>query len=336
MLISKNSQLILRHSEIFQTKKVFFSGNIQDDFPLHLYTIITKINLQKKNDYISFKKQNKNIDVYNNLLVSQQMTNNCDTIIYYWPKDKSEAKFQLINIISCFPINTEIFIVGNNSSGVKSAPSIFDKWIEINKIEKAKHSILISGFIKKNSVFILEDFFKTHIWENLIIKSLPGVFGHKKIDEGSKLLVSTFSRKITGNVLDIGCGTGFLSVSLLHSSPNVKLTLVDNSLYALKCSQETLDSNKLTGEIIYSNLYSNIFKKFNLIISNPPFHHDLKTNFNIIEDMIRNSRKYLMLKGELRFVTNSCFKYDFLLKEFFKKHCILKKTSKYKVYQAFL
>ncbi|QCI22774.1 hypothetical protein [Buchnera aphidicola] len=57
MSLSKNSQLILRHSKIFQTKKVFFSGNIQDEFPLHLDTVSTKINIQRYNDYINLKKK---------------------------------------------------------------------------------------------------------------------------------------------------------------------------------------------------------------------------------------------------------------------------------------
>ncbi|WP_264357809.1 class I SAM-dependent methyltransferase [Buchnera aphidicola] len=256
--------------------------------------------------------------------------------MYYWPKDKSEAQFQLMNIISCFPINTEIFIVGNNDSGIRSAPLILKKWIELNKVDNAKHSILFSGFIQKKTIFILEDFFKTHIWKKLIIKSLPGVFGHKKVDLGSKLLASTFSGEITGKVLDIGCGTGFLSAYLLYLSSNVTLTLVDNDISALKCSQATLDINKFQAEVISSNLYSNIFKKFDLIISNPPFHNDLKIDLNIIEEIISSSRKYLNFKGELRFVTNSCFKYNVLLKKFFKKYNVLKKESGYKVYQAFL
>ncbi|ADP66149.1 16S rRNA (guanine(1207)-N(2))-methyltransferase RsmC [Buchnera aphidicola] len=277
---------------------------------------------------------NNNI-VHNNLLISQEMIQNCDVIIYYWPKDKSEAKFQLMNIISCCPINTEIFIVGNNSSGVRSAPLMLKKWIELEKIDSAKHSILISGLIKKKAIFVLENFFKTHLWKNLIIKSLPGVFGHKKIDSGSKLLASTFSNRITGKVLDIGCGTGFLSASLLYFSPDAILTLVDNNMYALKCSQYTLNSNKFNGKIVYSNLYSNVFKKFDLIISNPPFHNDLQINFNIIEKMICGAKKYLTKTGELRFVTSRFINCHFLLNKFFQKYYVIKETSQYKVYQAF-
>jgi 16S rRNA (guanine1207-N2)-methyltransferase len=188
LFFCRNSKLILRHSNIFKTKKVFFLGNIQDELPLYLNSISTKINFYKYNAYINFKeniKNTKNIHVYNDLLISPNMLQNCDTIIYYWPKDKSEAQFQLINLISSLKINTQIFIVGENSSGIRSAPLIFKDLITLNKVDNAKHSLLLSGFLKKQKKFILENFFKTHIWKNFSIKSLPGVFGHKKIDEGS-------------------------------------------------------------------------------------------------------------------------------------------------------
>jgi len=337
-LFSKTSQLILRNSKIFEKKKVFFSGNIKDKFPMYLLTNKTIINFPKYNDYINFQKIKniKNVDIYNNLLISKKMIQDCNTIIYYWNKNKSESEFQLINIMSCFSIGTEIFIVGNNSSGIKSAPLILKKLINLKIIDNAKHSILIFGCLIKKIKFVIEDFFKIHTWKEFFIKSLPGVFGYKKIDEGSKFLASTFSKNITGKVLDVGSGTGFLSVSLLRSSPDVILTLIDNNVAALKCSKETLHTNHLKGEVILSDLYSNIFNKFDLIISNPPFHEDLKINFNIIKKMIFYSIQYLNRNGEFRFVTNSCFKYDFLLKKTFKKYSILKINNKYKVYQAFL
>ncbi|WP_254056371.1 methyltransferase [Buchnera aphidicola] len=257
--------------------------------------------------------------------------------MYYWPKDKSEAQFQFMDLISHLSINTEIFIVGNNCSGIRNVSRMFKKWIFLNKIDYARHSILFSGFLTKRTNFFLKDFYQTHIWNNLFIKSLPGVFGYKTIDAGSKLLASTFfPNSCYKEILDIGCGTGFLAVSVLNVLPNSIVSLIDDNVVALHCSQLTLNSNNFKGEVIRSNLYSNIFKKFDLIISNPPFHDDLKINFNIIEKIICNSRLYLKHSGELRFVTNRCFNYNLILKKYFKKFKILIKTNTYQVYQAFL
>ncbi|QCI17149.1 16S rRNA (guanine(1207)-N(2))-methyltransferase RsmC [Buchnera aphidicola (Aphis helianthi)] len=337
MLFSQNSQLILRHQNIFKNKKIFFSGNIKDELPIHLYSIKTSIHLSTNYNFDINQKNNLNkLSIYYNLLVSEKIVKNYNTLIYYWPKSKSEAIFQLYNLLSCFSIGTEIFIVGKNSSGVKSVIKILENWVHLSKLESAKHSILFSGILKCKTQFTLKDFFKTHIWENLYIKCLPGVFGYKKIDLGSKLLAYTFSNKINGEILDIGCGSGFLSASLLKKSRNSVLTMIDNKESAIISSRETLYSNQLKAKVFSSNIYSNIFNKFDFIISNPPFHDDLQVNFNIIKKIIINSVKYLKKRGELRFVVNSCFNYDFILNKNFKKYNIIEKTKFYKVYQALL
>ncbi|WP_071880123.1 16S rRNA (guanine(1207)-N(2))-methyltransferase RsmC [Buchnera aphidicola] len=337
MLFSQNSQLILRYQNIFKNKKIFFSGNIQDELPRYLSCIDKSLHLSVKNDFYEKKSDHpKKIHIHYNLLVSKKTVKNYNTLIYYWPKSKSEAKFQLYNLLSCFAIGTEIFIVGNNSCGVKSAIKILKKWTHINKLESAKHSILFAGILQYKTKFILKDFFHTHIWKDLYIKCLPGVFGYKKIDLGSQLLASTFSKHIHGEILDVGCGSGFLSVSLLKYSPNSIVTMIDNKESAIISSQETLSSNQLSAKVLSSNLYSNIFNKFNLIISNPPFHNDLKINFNIIKNVIMMGSKYLKKRGELRFVVNSCFNYDLILKKNFKSFHVIEKTNLYKVYQALL
>lgn len=335
MLFSQNSQLILRHKNIFKDKKIFFSGNIQDELPKYLCSIKTSVHLTIRNNFNNTNKIQKNdFNIYYNLLVSDKVVKNYNVLIYYWPKSKLEAQFQLYNLLSSFSIGTEVFIVGSNSSGVKSVINIFKKWMKINKLDSAKHSILFSGILKYQTKFILKDFFKTHFWENLYIKCLPGVFGYKQIDLGSKLLAYTFSNKINGKILDIGCGSGLLSAFLLKKSPNSLITMIDNKESAIISSKETFISNKLKAKIFYSNIYSNVSNKFDLIISNPPFHNDLKINFNIIKNIIINSPKYLNKRGELRFVVNSCFNYEFLLKKFFKKFSVIEKTNLYKVYQV--
>lgn len=337
LLFSQNSQLILRYQNIFKNKKIFFSGNIQDELPKYLFSIKTILHLSVKNDlYINNTKNINKIHIYYNLLVSEKVVKNYNTLIYYWPKSKSEAKFQLYNLLSCFSIGTTIFIVGNNSSGVKSSIKILEKWIKLNKLENAKHSILYTGILKCKTKFTLENFFKTHIWENLYIKCLPGVFGYKKIDLGSKLLACTFSKSINGEILDVGCGSGFLSACLLKKSPNALVTMIDNKESAIISSKETLISNQLKAQVFSSNMYSSVFKKFDLIISNPSFHNDLKVNFNTVKNIIINAVKYLKKRGELRFVVNSCFNYDYILKKNFKKFNIISKTNLYTVYQALL
>ncbi|MDU7532025.1 MAG: peptide chain release factor N(5)-glutamine methyltransferase [Peptoniphilus harei] len=72
------------------------------------------------------------------------------------------------------------------------------------------------------------------------------------------------------NMLEIGCGTGIVSISVdLESS--VDVTAVDISEKAIentKINKEKLNSKI---KIIKSDLFSNINEKFDLIYSNPPY-----------------------------------------------------------------
>lgn len=72
------------------------------------------------------------------------------------------------------------------------------------------------------------------------------------------------------NMLEIGCGTGIVSISVDLKSP-VDVTAVDISEKAIentKINKEKLNSKI---KIINSDLFSNINEKFDLIYSNPPY-----------------------------------------------------------------
>lgn len=111
--------------------------------------------------------------------------------------------------------------------------------------------------------------------------------------------------------------------------------MIDIYIYALFCSKKTFYLNKIRGIVYASNIYSNVTEKFDLIISNPPIHNDLKYSKKIIIKIITESVKFLKKNGELRIVTNSFQKYDFYFQKTFKKFNILLKNKTYIVYQAF-
>jgi 16S rRNA (guanine1207-N2)-methyltransferase len=62
----------------------------------------------------------------------------CDTLIYYWPKNKPEAQFQLMNLLSLLPVGCDIFVVGENRSGVRSAEQMLAEYAPLNKVDSAR------------------------------------------------------------------------------------------------------------------------------------------------------------------------------------------------------
>lgn len=72
------------------------------------------------------------------------------------------------------------------------------------------------------------------------------------------------------NMLEIGCGTGIVSISVdLESS--VDVTAVDISEKALENTRINKERLNSKIKIIESDLFSNINEKFDLIYSNPPY-----------------------------------------------------------------
>jgi 16S rRNA (guanine1207-N2)-methyltransferase len=334
--ITNESKLILKNKNIFLKKKILFSGNIQDSLPEILKTKLSYIHIQKYHFLKYFLKINKK-KIFTNFLVTKKMLKNCNTVIYFFSKNKKETFFQIKNIASLLKKKEKIFLIGENKSGINSFVKYFKKEIFFEKITYGRKCTLYIHNVKKKISFELNNFYKIHYWKKTPIIFLPGMFGYNKLDLGSKFLISTFNKNKLFNkkVLDLGSGSGFLSIAILKIMQKNKITLSESCLTSMKCCKKTFKLNNLYANFKISNIYSCINKKFDLIISNPPIHNNLTKSLKFVKKMIYQSRFYLKKKGELRLVINksvSCNKY--FIDNFYKFN-ILKENNFFKIYQGF-
>ena len=72
-------------------------------------------------------------------------------------------------------------------------------------------------------------------------------------------------------VLDLGCGSGCIGISLYKENSNITLFLADFSKKALSLSKKNAEKLKVDCEFIHSDLFSNIHNKFDLIVTNLPY-----------------------------------------------------------------
>lgn len=79
--------------------------------------------------------------------------------------------------------------------------------------------------------------------------------------------------KLSCDILDIGTGSGAISISLAKELPNSKILGLDISDKAIELANENKILNQVENvEFIISDLFQNIQgKKFDLIVSNPPY-----------------------------------------------------------------
>ncbi|EGL5921490.1 16S rRNA (guanine(1207)-N(2))-methyltransferase RsmC [Salmonella enterica] len=327
------SEVLLRHSDDFEQSRILFAGDLQDDLPARFECAASRAHTQQFHHWQALSRQ-MGENVRFSLVAQASDVADCDTLIYYWPKNKPEAQFQLMNILSLMPVGVDVFVVGENRSGVRSAEPMLADYAPLNKVDSARRCGLYHGRLEKQPQFSLESWWAEYNIDGLTIKTLPGVFSRDGLDVGSQLLLSTLTSHTKGKVLDVGCGAGVLSAALASHSPKVRLTLCDVSAPAVEASRATLAANGLEGEVFASNVFSEVKGRFDMIISNPPFHDGMQTSLDAAQTLIRGAVRHLNSGGELRIVANAFLPYPKILDETFGFHEVIAQTGRFKVYRT--
>lgn len=100
------------------------------------------------------------------------------------------------------------------------------------------------------------------------------------------------------NVLDIGCGSGIISITLALEMPKSNVLGVDISKLALDVSNRNKELLKARNcEFKESNLYSSVkWEKFDLIVSNPPYIN--KEDMKLLDERVKKEPELALYGGE--------------------------------------
>jgi 16S rRNA (guanine1207-N2)-methyltransferase len=167
------------------------------------------------------------------------------------------------------------------------------------------------------------------------VVSLPGVFSHGELDNGTNLLLQELDPPQGAAVLDFGCGSGVLGAALRLTRPDCTVTLADNSALALAATRMTLAANGLSEDgVVPCDVFEGLEGTWDLIVSNPPFHDGVATDTRITEEFISHARERLNPGGRLHLVANRFLKYLPLLAKTFKRVKVTKQTTVFRVIEA--
>ena len=101
------------------------------------------------------------------------------------------------------------------------------------------------------------------------------------------------------NILDIGTGSGAITVSLAKYLDNANITSVDISEIALEIGKINAVNNKVDSKInfVKSDLFTNIDKnmKFDIIVSNPPYIK--REVIETLDKQVKDFEPYNALEG---------------------------------------
>ena len=74
-----------------------------------------------------------------------------------------------------------------------------------------------------------------------------------------------------GNLIDIGCGSGVIGLTIKNKFKDLKIDMIDISDKALEVTKENANLLNLNVDIYKSDILKNVKNKYDIIISNPPY-----------------------------------------------------------------
>ncbi|MBF7074200.1 methyltransferase [Glaciecola sp. MH2013] len=351
-MLSLPSQLILRNESLFEEGRWALVNPTDAD----VFNELRDYNITGLHQFHDVYKQAENTSKFQQVFSAsfnlEQIKSKeaFDGAIIYLPKAKQQLEMLIANLAELVKDGGQLLIVGENKAGIKSVSKLLEKVGEnANKIDGAKHCGLVcvevsAAMVAKTKAFDIKKYGVKRTYsvngQELTVFSLPGVFGHKQFDPGTQLLLQQFEPRsdkllnMKGQVLDFACGTGIIGTYLAKMNAKIKITMSDVSALAVYCSEQTLKLNSVEGSVIASDGMKEVNLTFDHVISNPPFHTGVHTNYSITQQFIAQAHKQTRPRGSLNIVANKFLPYTEVLQATYFRAKTLVSTNKYNIYEA--
>ena len=163
-----------------------------------------------------------------------------------------------------------------------------------------------------------------------------GVFSKDKIDEGSLAFLKVIvPLRLSGKILDLGCGYGPIGLTIAITSPKARVTLADINTRALALCDENARRLGLSSRVtcVESNIYENLKGTYDAILINPPIRAGKKVTYQMYEGalshLVSGGKLYIVIRRNQGALTASKY-----IEDLFGNVTLLKKDKGYYMYEA--
>lgn len=146
----------------------------------------------------------------------------------------------------------------------------------------------------------------------------PGVFSADGPDRGSQLLAEALPRDLSGRVVDLGAGWGYLSRAVLTRVPVKRVDLVEAEHAALDCARRNIDDPRAQFHWADATRFR-LSKEADVVVCNPPFHAGREADPALGAAFLQAAARLLQPAGVLWLVANRHLPYDRGLRALFRE-----------------
>ncbi|NNH27894.1 class I SAM-dependent methyltransferase [Acinetobacter terrestris] len=314
------SEVVIRQHE-YLSGRVLLVNAPTDDLLSNLEKDITPcVWTWNNNEFQYFQSQQANVHFGVDL-----PEGSFDQAIIFVPKSKELLNYLLHNVVSRLGLGASIFLVGEKKAGVERAAKQLQPYGQALKLDSARHCQMWQVTINTTvTAKALADWAQQYTVAtpngDLTICALPGVFSQNRLDVGTAALLPFLSKVTSGKIADFGCGAGVISAYLAKLNPKNRIFAMDVDAFALASTRMTFEKNDLAPEQLEITAVTGIEDAplfLHAIVSNPPFHQGIQTDYNASESLCKTSRRHLKSGGELWIVANRFLNYPLLIEQNF-------------------
>lgn len=128
-----------------------------------------------------------------------------------------------------------------------------------------------------------------------------GVFSHRRIDPGTRLLIDSMELPEAGRILDVGCGYGPIGIVAARVNPGLEVWMTELNERAVGLAEENLARNGVeNAQVRRGHLYEPVEGlSFEAIVSNPPISAGIG---RVVEPLVEGAFPRLAEGGSLQLV----------------------------------
>ncbi|MBJ7547086.1 class I SAM-dependent methyltransferase [Pseudomonas sp. OA3] len=258
--------------------------------------------------------------------------------VLFLPKSRELTDY-LLQALASRLAGKPLYLVGEKRGGIERAAKQLAAYGKPRKLDSARHCQLWCVEVDQApavpDLHALAQSYPLQLADGALeIVTLPGVFAHGRLDRGSALLLEHLDDLPSGHLLDFGCGAGVLGAALKRRYPDSELSLLDVDAFALESSRLTLERNGLAANVIAGTGIESAPEGLSAIVSNPPFHQGVHTDYQASENLLSQAACHLIKGGELRLVANSFLKYPPLIERHLGPCRTLADADGFRIYSA--